>query len=75
MESIHSTHDASVAVFSYMHRFSLSMMAQQHLLDLIRLLLPVNNKLPKNLNQLTKEIGLDKMNIDKKPFVIDAIQR
>ena len=60
--------DASLSIFAFMHRFSLSKVAQTQLLALFKVLLPVNNKLPKTIKELNRTVGLDNLDIQTESF-------
>ena len=70
--SHHSVSEASLAIFAFIVRFSLSLVGQKALLQLIKLLLPDNNKLPTTVRGLNSHVGLDKINILNKSFCDDC---
>lgn len=63
-----SVFDASILLISFFHRFRLSKLAQTELLNLIRFMLPLINKLPKTLNKLFRAVSMNPINIIEKKY-------
>lgn len=68
-----SEKEASLMILSYFNRFDLSIVAQEKLLELIHILLPSPNNLPKTLNKLKKKLNNDNDSIKEKFYCDNCI--
>ena len=62
------TTDASYYIFAFMHRFKLSIVCREELLELCQYLLPLDNNLPRNYSKLKEKIGLGNVSIKTKKY-------
>ncbi|RNA06260.1 hypothetical protein BpHYR1_004370 [Brachionus plicatilis] len=63
-----STKEASLLIICFFNRFDLSSFAQQKLLELIRMLYPISNDLPKTINKLEKLVNSETGQFKEKKF-------
>ena len=65
---------ACLMILSYFDRFDLSIVAQEKLLELIRILLPSPNNLPKTLNKLKKTLKNEDDELSEKLFCDNCME-